>query len=104
MARKKSQVRQVDGKGRVTLPAGFADCVVLVETPDADTVVLRRAVVTPASSEPRAGEAAGGEAAGGEAAAYSPDLPAEPTCQSRKLCAALDALDRPKPRRRKRSP
>lgn len=99
MARKKSQVRQVDGKGRVTLPAGFADCVVLVETPDADTVVLRRAVVTPASSEPRAGEAAGGEAA-----AYSPDLPTEPTCQSRKLCAALDALDRPKPRRRKRSP
>lgn len=40
-------VRAVDGKGRVTLPAGFANCTVLVEAPDANTVVLRRAAVVP---------------------------------------------------------
>jgi bifunctional DNA-binding transcriptional regulator/antitoxin component of YhaV-PrlF toxin-antitoxin module len=44
---KKTAVRTVDGKGRVTLPASFANATVLVEQTDANTVVIRRAVVTP---------------------------------------------------------
>ncbi len=47
MPPRKSAVRRVDGKGRVTLPASFADATVLVEQSDANTVVIRRAVVTP---------------------------------------------------------
>ena len=52
MARRKSNVRQVDGKGRVTLPAGFADATVLVECPNPDTVVIRRATVTASKAGP----------------------------------------------------
>lgn len=47
MGRKSSNVRVTDGKARVTLPAGFADCTVIIECPDANTVVVRKAVVTP---------------------------------------------------------
>lgn len=54
MGREKSQVRRVDGKGRVTLPASFADCTVLVERPDDCTVVLRKARVVPLSGGGRA--------------------------------------------------
>jgi uncharacterized protein (DUF1778 family) len=47
MPPRKTAVRTVDGKGRVTLPAAFADATVLIEQTDANTVVIRRAVVTP---------------------------------------------------------
>ena len=47
MASTSQNIRQVDGKGRVTLPPGFANCVVLVEQVDENTLILRKARVVP---------------------------------------------------------
>ncbi len=49
MSERKTQVRQVDGKGRVTLPAGFAGKTVLIEVVSAVEVRVRIANVIPLS-------------------------------------------------------
>jgi hypothetical protein len=50
MAARKSTVRQTDGKGRVTLPRGFANSTLLIEVVSSTELRVRKAKVVPLKS------------------------------------------------------